>query len=222
MSASTNTAGVAGGSARARSERTPIVLIAVAGIALLALAAIVASTLTSQPAAAEAIEVSDVTVDGQALPAWQAGQEDQAVGLAAPSATGWGPNHTAVDVTPGGEPMILAFMAHWCPHCQNELPVVSEWMQRGGADGLEVVAVSTSVDEAKPNYPPSAWFERESFGGPVLVDDEAGSVASAYGLTSFPFFVFVNADGEVAGRVGGELSAEQLDAAVEQLQSTQN
>lgn len=205
-------------SATHAQRRLPLVPIAVAAIVLAAVVAVVASLGSSEPATPEAVEFSDVTVEGQSLPPLEPGTADSAIGQPAPALTGNGPNHALVDVQPGDQPLILAFMAHWCPHCQNELPVVSDWLAGGGADGVEVVAVSTGVDPAKPNFPPSAWFEREGFTGPVLVDDEAGSVAQAYGLPAFPYFVFVDADGRVAGRVVGELTPAQLDEAVEQLQ----
>ncbi len=37
----------------------------------------------------------------------------------------------------------------------------------------------------------------------MVVDDRSQTVASAYGLTFFPFTVFVDADGVVLGRLSG-------------------
>lgn len=198
-------------------RRLPLAPIVVAAILLAAIIAAVASLGSSAPAAIEAVEVSEMTVDGETLPPLVAGQPDPAVGLPAPALAGNAPNHSLVEVQPGEGPMILAFMAHWCSYCQKELPVLSDWLAGGGAEGVEVVAVSTGVDAAKPNYPASAWFEREEFNGPVVADDEAGSAAQAYGLPAFPYFVFVDAEGLVAGRAVGELTQDQLDMAVEQL-----
>ena len=36
------------------------------------------------------------------------------------------------------------------------------------------------------------------------MDDGAGRIAQAYGLTSFPYYVAVNGSGEVQGRLAGE------------------
>ena len=54
---------------------------------------------------------------------------------------------------------------------------------------------------------------------PVLVDS-AGTVADAFALPAFPYFVFVNADGTVAGRLTGEVPIEDLDAIADQLAAT--
>ena len=42
-------------------------------------------------------------------------------------------------------------------------------------------------------------------------------MAEAYGLPAFPYWVFVDADGTVAGRLTGELTTDQLDEVVANL-----
>ena len=74
-----------------------------------------------------------------------------------------------------------------------------------------MIAVATGTDPKRPNVPPSAWLEEEGWSQPVLADGDAYEVGTAYGLTSFPFWVFVDADGTVVARDSGELSPEQLD-----------
>jgi hypothetical protein len=43
-----------------------------------------------------------------------------------------------------------------------------------------------------------------------VVDDRTNTVASAYGLTFFPFTVFVDADGVVLGRLSGAIGIEEI------------
>ena len=71
--------------------------------------------------------------------------------------------------------------------------------------------VSTAVDRARPNWPPSTWLREAGLTAPVLADDEQGSAGSAYGLSAFPFFTAVDAEGKVVARDSGELSPAQLD-----------
>jgi hypothetical protein len=85
-------------------------------------------------------------------------------------------------------------------------------------DDVELLTVSTSVKPGADNYPPEKWLESEGWSAPVLADDDASSVAQAYGLTSFPYFVVVDADGKVVARASGELSTDQFDAAVKAAQ----
>ena len=44
----------------------------------------------------------------------------------------------------------------------------------------------------------------------MVVDNQAQSVASDFGLTFFPFTVFVDADGAVLGRLTGAIPIENI------------
>lgn len=79
------------------------------------------------------------------------------------------------------------------------------------------VAVATCTDFRRDNYPPSRGLRREGWSFPVLVDSEQATGAAAYGLAAFPYFVFVDADGTVAGRPVGELSTDNVRRIVDAL-----
>jgi thiol-disulfide isomerase/thioredoxin len=122
---------------------------------------------------------------------------------------------TPVEIAPDGTAKLVVFLAHWCPHCQAEVPRLVDWMAGGGVpEGVEVVAVATATSPSRDNYPPSAWLEREGWPSPVLVDSATYDAATAYGLPSFPYFVALDADGNVTARASGELTTAQLDALV--------
>jgi thiol-disulfide isomerase/thioredoxin len=162
-----------------------------------------------------ALVFGEVTATGAPLPTFVAGEVDPAVGVEAPSLVGQGLDGGAVAVGGGGQPTLLAFLAHWCPHCQVELPVLVELADQGAYDGMRAVAVVTGTNSEAPNYPPSAWLEREAWTGEVLVDDEAATAATAYGLAGYPYLVVLDADGAVVARVSGEVPAEQVVALLE-------
>lgn len=114
----------------------------------------------------------------------------------------------------------MLFVAPWCPHCQREVPFIVDHLGANPLpDDVELVTVSTSVDEKAPNYPPDEWLDEEGWPFPVLADAESGDAATAYGLTAFPYFVAIDAEGTVVERASGELTAEQLDALVEAARS---
>ena len=48
-----------------------------------------------------------------------------------------------------------------------------------------------------------------------MADDKNGSIASALGLTGYPYLIFVNADGTVAQRLSGEKDASVIAAAAQ-------
>jgi cytochrome c biogenesis protein CcmG/thiol:disulfide interchange protein DsbE len=152
-------------------------------------------------------------IAGTSLPPFGDPTSDPAIGLTIPTVTASGG-----DIELDGTAKLLMFITHWCPHCQAEVPLVQSWVDAGGLPpDVELISVSTAIDPNRPNYPPDAWLEREGWTAPVIVD-ETGSVSDAYGLSAYPYWVFVNADGTVAGRLTGELTTEQLDTIVASLQ----
>lgn len=103
-----------------------------------------------------------------------------------------------------GEATIIAFLAHWCPACNEELPIIEEFLDSGTLpEGVAVTAVATGIDPTRNNYPPDQWLDRRDreWDIPTLVDPD-GSIAAAYGITGYPTFVFVDANGTVVGRSG--------------------
>ncbi len=138
--------------------------------------------------------------------------EDPAVGLEVPTLTGESFDESEVVIGPGdGKPKLVVFVAHWCPHCQTEVPVIQDWIDSGEVpDGLEVYAVATGQDDTQPNYPPSGWLSNEGWTPKVLLDDDAQSAAASWGLTGYPYLVFVDADGKVWQRGSGEIPLADL------------
>ncbi len=210
-----------------RSSRTPLVIGAVVVLVIVAaVVALIASGGDDGPADAETdstqlevvAENQAVDVIGTPLPPLADGVPDAAVGTAAPGLVGQSFYDTPVEVRPGdGRPYLVVFLAHWCPHCQAEVPRMVRWHEQGLVpEGLQVVAVSTAVSEDRPNYPPSKWLDEAGWPWPVLADDELVTAAGAYGVSGFPFMVVVDAEGNVAGRTSGEKSVEELSAFVAQ------
>lgn len=137
---------------------------------------------------------------------------DQAVGLPAPTVEGADFSGKDVRIAVDGRPKVIIFLAHWCPHCQAEVPLVQTWVSAGGVpEGIDLVSVATGIDPTRPNYPPDAWFQREGWTVPVIVDP-SNTVAQAYGLSFYPYWVFVDADGKVEARAAGEMSIPDLQA----------
>ena len=199
-----------------KSRRTLIVAVASAVLVVaLGIVAVVATRKDSSSdptdVSAVSIETGDVTVTGAELvrPP-DAPAIDPAIGTKAPVLTGLGFDGSPVSITPGERPTIVMFVAHWCPHCQREVPQVVKWLAAGVADGVDMKAVATSTDAKLPNYPPSSWLAGEGFNVPTLVDSTESTAASAYGLDAFPYFVAVDAKGNVMKRIAGELTEAQF------------
>lgn len=195
-------------------------ILAIAAILIVGLAA-VAFFVTNRgegAATAEAGEqVADIAVDGTPLAAMPAGvnltdsSTDPSFGQPVPTLTGTDFDGNDVVIENDGNPKAIYFLAHWCPHCQREVPVVQRLIDAGRVpEGLDVYAVSTAVDRGRGNFPVSSWLEEEGFTPTVVRDDAASSALVAYGNGGFPYVVYVDADGNLLARSSGELGADTI------------
>ncbi|MEN9644528.1 MAG: hypothetical protein RL238_1197 [Actinomycetota bacterium] len=168
-----------------------------------------------------------VTVTGDPLPAYNpdAGSDD-ALGLTAPILDGFNFNSQPIKVDAAEGPYMLVFLAHWCPHCNAEVPRLLDWKNSGAIPAeLRVIGVATAVSETSVNFPPAEWFSNKGWAWPVLVDEAqgdgaAGKAAQAYGASGWPYFVIVGADGKVKVRVSGEVEISDLQKIVDQALSS--
>lgn len=158
-------------------------------------------------------EYSEITVTGDVLPPLgDATAADPAIGMTAPVLTGKGFTGNVVTTTPG-TPTLIVFLAHWCPHCQREVPLLVEWDKAGKFPaGVDVIAIATATDAANPNYPPSMWLTREEFPvlWPVMADSKERTAGEAFGLSGYPFFTLLDASGKVVKRMSGAIPMEEL------------
>ena len=158
------------------------------------------------------LEQGKVTILGDPIPI------DPEIGYLAPSFKAQlNTGSELVTIDPAdGTVRLIGFFAHWCPHCQREVPRVSKWLEENGVPTeIEILAVSTAVREGTPNYPPSEWFTKERWPTDIFVDNQDNDLAAAFGLAGFPYWVLVDATGRVVHRSSGELTEEQFGYLVE-------
>jgi len=165
-------------------------------------------------AGSAAVVTAPVVISGAKLPALPDNGKDPAVGRAFPGISGSNVlDGSPVAVEADGRPKVVIFVAHWCPHCQAEVPVITAWLAAKGAPtDVDLYAVSTAVAPDRGNFPPASWLVRERWPVPTLADDANSSAFGAAGLTSFPSFVAVGADGTVRARAMGELGTAEFEA----------
>ncbi|WP_420451832.1 TlpA family protein disulfide reductase [Ilumatobacter sp.] len=177
-------------------------------------AATVAPDTSEQASSGEPQQTSTITVSGEPLATFDDGPADAAVGTSAPIVEGESFDGTPVTIGGAtGSATMVVFLAHWCPHCNDEVPVLVEMSDSGTfPDDVDVVAVSTAVDPSQPNFPPSEWLDSEGWPWRVVADDTELSALRAFGAASFPFTVVLDAEGTVLARRAGEATAEQTTA----------
>lgn len=191
---------------------------AVVGVVVaLLLVAVIASKLGGSGGDGDLAQTRPVQVTGTPLPVRSEGGTDPAVGMAAPAVSGASFDGRPVEIGSTGRSTMVFFVAHWCPHCQREVPLLAPELGRITPPGVEVLTVATSTKRSSPNYPPSKWLREEGWPSTVLADDAAGSAAEAYGLSSFPFYVLIGGGGKVVSRGSGEKSVAEVEALLTQV-----
>lgn len=158
-----------------------------------------------------------LTVDGAALPTLERDLADTAIGATAPVVTGQSFDGTEVVIGGVSEgPTMLVFLAHWCPHCNDEIPELLALNGSGDLPGnLNVVGISTAVDPNGDNYPPSEWIVDKGWDWAVLADTDASEAFQAFGGSGFPFTVMLDANGNVLARKSGSGTAGEINAWIE-------
>jgi thiol-disulfide isomerase/thioredoxin len=192
-------------------------LIAAAVLLVIGFAVAVGVTLSTEPLTAGLPE-GETTVTGDPLPTY-AGQNDDnvSVGLAAPIFSGPNENSEIISLEKNGNAKALLFLAHWCGFCQDEVPSVQEWIDTIGVpDGVDIIAVATSIDRSRGNYPPQEWLERERWSETQIYDLDK-EIGNAYGLTSFPYWVFLDSELNVKARRTGNLPQDAVGQLLLQL-----
>ena len=179
-------------------------------------AAVVAITTSGSdgPSSDGLVEQAAVSVAGDVLPAYNDGDpNDPALGMTAPVLTGKGFTGNTITTETTGTPMMLVFLAHWCPNCQREVPALVEWNKAGRTPpGIDIIGIATGTDPANPNYPPSEWLAREEFPAlwPVIADSKDNTAGDAFGLAGYPYFVLIDGSGKVVKRMSGEIHMDEL------------
>ncbi len=186
----------------------------IAAVALAVVAAVAAIAFLSAEEQASVKDLEDiagpVTVTGDPLPPLGTDGSVDALegqGVAAPSATALTMAGDEVVLGTGADSgQVLVFLAHWCPVCQQEVPMLAEYVAAGLVpDGVELVAVMTGLDPGRPNWPPDTWLEREGLEATVVRDSENGDLMRAFGIGAYPGWAVIAPDGTLVGRRTGLL-----------------
>ena len=143
---------------------------------------------------------------------------DPAVGLKSPTLESVLLDGTPVFIGGEGPTTILMVLAHWCPHCRNEVrELTKHFSDEGLPETVRVMSLATAIDSSRANYPPHKWLENENWPVPVIVDNPDSVIADIFGVNSFPFFIVIDQAGDIALRIPGRMGVDTLERLIEAL-----
>ncbi len=180
-----------------------------------------ASGALTSPAASGASAAVAPSVPAGSLAPFEQGQPDAALGMTLGDVTGVEYyTDTEITVDPAdGTPRAWLIWAHWCPHCQRELPPLSEWYAANADQypSVELISVTSSIDPARGN-PLEPYLDELQLPFPTILDPDL-VLAEQFGLSAYPFWVFTSGDGTTLLRVAGFLEIDQVANIFTQLEA---
>ena len=191
-----------------------LVVVAIIMLGVLAVAFLVADRGSDE---ANPEQTAPIETIGDALVAMPAGvsvtdlTNDPAAGTVAPTLIATDFEGNEVTIEADGQAKAIYFLAHWCSHCQAEVPVVQQLIDDGQVpEGLDLYAVSTAVESGQGNYPPQSWLSGEGFEPTTVRDDATGSAFQAFGGSGFPYVVYLDGENKVVARSAGNMPGDAI------------
>lgn len=112
-----------------------------------------------------------------------------------------------------GKIVILNFWATWCIPCKEELPMLAEEQKRYKREG--VVVIGASLDDATTVKRVRPFAKKDKLDFPIWVGATVDHLEKLGLGRTIPATAFFDREGNLTGRVMGELREAELDNRIE-------
>jgi peroxiredoxin len=128
-----------------------------------------------------------------------------------------GKTHTLADYH--GKIVVLNFWATWCVPCKEEMPFFAEAQKKYGERNVVILAASLDDDKTKKYVHRFAQSYKMDF--PILLDATT-DLMKEFGLGDrVPSTIFLDAQGNLAGKIEGQARKKDLFNHIEKLINSQ-
>lgn len=117
-----------------------------------------------------------------------------------------------------GKPVILNFWASWCGPCKSEMPAFEAAYQTYG-EQIHFLPVNVTDGSRETVETAKAYIDGQPYTFPIYFDT-ALEASIAYGASSIPLTVFINAEGELVAYASGALDAATLQRGIDMILPT--
>jgi thiol-disulfide isomerase/thioredoxin len=108
----------------------------------------------------------------------------------------------------GAAATMLVFFATWCPHCNNEAPILSEL--EGQYEGLKMVMVGIDGEDDAAKV--RGFVQEYGIESPAVYEPSLGP---EYGVSGYPTTYVLDGDNRVVGAHSGEAPSEIYEGWIE-------
>ena len=110
-----------------------------------------------------------------------------------------------------GKPVYLDFFASWCAPCREETPAIVKFSKTYGKSGLVVIG----LDDNENSDRATGFRDQYKMTFPVAIADQ--KLLDSYGVIALPVHVFIDRKGAIKLYRLGEMSTEQIEAAIKSI-----
>jgi len=114
-----------------------------------------------------------------------------------------------------GSPTVINFWATWCVPCKDEMLRLQKLSERYAVSGVRFVAIS--IDDADTRAKIPELVKKRNFHIPVWQGASAGTLKELDLGEMVPATVIVDAEGEIVGRIEGEVREKDITSRLDWL-----
>lgn len=106
---------------------------------------------------------------------------------------------------------MLVFFASWCPHCQNEAPIIDDLESK--YEDLRIIMIGADANQGDTPEDVREFVNEYGIESPAAYDPRLGQ---RYQLSGYPLVYVIDENGEIVAATAGEAPREAYEGWIEE------